>query len=63
MSSEKRFPLAAWIGSAFPLSMVWIGLYLTKAVSTQVLTSMAVAIVVLTVWVGTAATVRLRRGR
>ncbi|MEV7545854.1 hypothetical protein [Streptomyces sp. NPDC089915] len=63
MSSEKRFPLAAWIGSAFPLSMVWIALYLTKAVSPAALSGIAVAIVVLTVWVGTRATVRLRRGR
>ncbi|GHF27990.1 hypothetical protein [Streptomyces morookaense] len=59
----KRFPLGAWIGSACPLAMVWVALLVTHAVSTGVLISLAIAIVVLVLWIGIAATVRIRRGR
>lgn len=61
--APKRFPVSAWIGSAFPLGMVWVVLYLTHAVPMEALAAIAVAIVVIVVWVGTTATLRLRRGR
>ncbi|MGW2425620.1 hypothetical protein ACWC0C_41360 [Streptomyces sp. NPDC001709] len=61
--TAPRFPLSAWIGSALPLAMVWVVLYLTGAVSTGVLTAIGIAIVVLVLWVGTGAKMRMRRGR
>ena len=60
---KKRFPAAAWIGSAFPLSMVWLALYLTHAVPMEALAAIAVAIVVLVAWVGMTGAVRVRAGR
>ncbi|MFC0842538.1 hypothetical protein ACFH04_02160 [Streptomyces noboritoensis] len=60
---KKRFPVAAWIGSAFPLSMVWLALYVTHAVPMEALAAIAVAIVVLVAWVGMTGTVRARCGR
>lgn len=43
--------------------MVWVVLYLTHAVPMEALSAIAVALVVLALWVGLSATRRLRRGR
>jgi len=59
----KRFPAAAVIGSAMPLTLVWVILYLTDAVDTSALIAIAIAIVVLVIFIGVSASIRIRRGR
>lgn len=61
--SPARFPLAAVIGVGLPLAMVWVVLYLTKAVSSDALAAIGTAIVVLVIFVTLWANFRIRRGR
>ncbi|MGW3959947.1 hypothetical protein ACWED2_08985 [Amycolatopsis sp. NPDC005003] len=59
----KRFPAAAVLGSALPLALVWVILYVTGAVDSGALIAIAAAIVVLVLFIWVSASIRLRRGR
>ena len=59
----KRFPVAAVLGSACPLALVWVVLYLTGAVDSGALIGIAIAIVVLVIFIAVTASIRIRRGR
>jgi hypothetical protein len=59
----KRFPAGAVLGSAMPLALVWVILYVTGAVDSGALIGIGAAIVVLVLFIWVAASIRLRRGR
>jgi Flp pilus assembly protein TadB len=61
--SPKRLPAAAIAGVGGPLAVVWVVLLLTGAVDSGTLIGLAIAIVILVVFVSVRASHRMKRGR